>query len=681
MSDVYRQAPKGLRTLQQKKSTASHLTNSSLASPNIATLANPIPSFGSQINTAAPQILTEASPDLQQTQSGQEQLLQAKPEAVKQSPLTHDISRISLHCPQAKLTVGEPDDQYEQEANKVADQIMGMAIPEPKANQGSIGLQDAHTQEEVQTKPLAAAITPLVQREAMLEEDEEDEQEEKLQTKPLHTSIQRKTSQQEASPQLATDTGFQGGDNFESRLNSSESTGSPLPNDVRSFMEPRFGTDFSQVRVHTGSEAIQMNRDLNAQAFTHKQNIFFGAGKSPGNDALTAHELTHVVQQTGAAQRKLIQRAIDPTYNVTNGLFKVDATTGGSNLPIRIAFEPSVTAPYSNQIGLIQIVRLTDAGGANIEPQSLPAARGASLRTTADATTGVEGGYFTDVLHNDAPATGGAGTDAPAGSALPPQYPFDTSSDPANPNPAQPNPATPGLSRPSSGGAQGAIIGYKRSNDPGDIKAAELTDAPGYPTVNPANTDLNFDFETVAKGEDTMTTYGALHWNFEIRSGVVQNENASVQEGQSATFDAALEKHRDFYVHEPVIFYFDFDSDVLSATETAKIDTFLDYLGRFPDVQVTPEGFADRRGGASQHNLDLSLRRANAVGDALRAKGVPEAQISAVTIGSGATEDFTPDATTNQDAEANRRGNRRVVLSFKHEPAAAPAAGGGGATP
>jgi hypothetical protein len=64
-------------------------------------------------------------------------------------------------------------------------------------------------------------------------------------------------------------------------------------------MEPRFGTDFSGVRVHTGEAAVQMNRELNAQAFTHGQDLYFGAGKAPGKDALTAHELTHVVQQTG----------------------------------------------------------------------------------------------------------------------------------------------------------------------------------------------------------------------------------------------------------------------------------------------------------------------------------------------------------------------------------------------
>ncbi|MBG1242515.1 eCIS core domain-containing protein [Nostoc sp. NZL] len=664
MSNDGRQAPGRLGIVQHQKTGISTFINPSLALSTIPTLASPTRGFGLQTNNPPIQRLTEASTDLQEVQSVDEQFLQ--PEAVKQQPLSHDISRISLHRPQTKLTVGAPDDHYEQEADRVANKIMRMAKPEP------IGLQDKQTQDQVQTKPLAAAITPLVQREAMPEEE--------LQTKLFNAPIQREILPEELqtkrSLQLATNDSFQTGENFESRLNTSESGGSPLPDAVRSFMEPRFGTDFSQVRVHTGTQAVQMNQDLNAQAFTHQQNIFFGAGKSPGNDALTAHELTHVVQQTGTAQRKLIQRAINPTYDVTHGSFQVNATTGGSNLPITIRFHPSVTAPYSNQIGLIQIVRLTNAAGtSNVEPQSLPAARGASLRTTADAATGVEGGYFTDALHNDAPAHGGVGTNAPAGSALPAQYPFGN-------DPAQPNPATPGLSRPSSSGAGGATIGYKRSDDPTDIKDAELTDAPGYSSINPANPDINFDFETVAKGEDTMTTYGALKWGLQIRSGVVQNEHASVQDGQSATFDAALDKHRDFYVHEPVIFYFDFDSDQLSSSETGKIDTFLDYLRRFPDVKVTPEGFADRRGGASRHNLELSLRRAQAVGAALRAKGVAEAQISAVTIGSGSTEDFTPDATTNQDTEANRRGNRRVVLSFEHVPAAVPAApAAGGATP
>ena len=69
---------------------------------------------------------------------------------------------------------------------------------------------------------------------------------------------------------------------------------------------PRFGVDFSGVRVHTDAESAGMNRALQAQAFTHGQNIYLGAGRyNPESDAgrhLVAHELTHVVQQ-GAAQQ------------------------------------------------------------------------------------------------------------------------------------------------------------------------------------------------------------------------------------------------------------------------------------------------------------------------------------------------------------------------------------------
>jgi hypothetical protein len=173
-------------------------------------------------------------------------------------------------------------------------------------------------EEEIQTKPLAATITPLVQREAMPEEEE-------VQAKTLSNSIQReaipeeeeepiqaKLIQREAMPgeeeeiqaKRSSGSGFEAGGDFESRLSSSKSGGSPLPDDVRSFMEPRFGADFSGVRVHTGSEAVQMNREVGAQAFAHGQDVYFGAGKMPGNDALTAHELTHVVQQTNTIGTK-----------------------------------------------------------------------------------------------------------------------------------------------------------------------------------------------------------------------------------------------------------------------------------------------------------------------------------------------------------------------------------------
>ena len=80
---------------------------------------------------------------------------------------------------------------------------------------------------------------------------------------------------------------------------STGSQGNPLSSDIRAFMEPRFAFDFSRVRVHTDRDAVRLSRALNAQAFTHNEHIFYGDGRSPGVDALTAHELAHVVQQTG----------------------------------------------------------------------------------------------------------------------------------------------------------------------------------------------------------------------------------------------------------------------------------------------------------------------------------------------------------------------------------------------
>jgi hypothetical protein len=161
-------------------------------------------------------------------------------------------------------------------------------------------------EEKVQMKPLANA---MLQREAMPEEEQ------KVQTKP---SLQRVA---EGGSHDATS-------NLESQLSTSKGGGSPLPDDVRSFMEPRFGADFSQVRVHTGGEAVQMNRELNAQAFTHGSDVYFGEGRynpsSSDGKRLLAHELTHVVQQTGGVQRQddVIQAQDNHSGNVIDQLRK-----------------------------------------------------------------------------------------------------------------------------------------------------------------------------------------------------------------------------------------------------------------------------------------------------------------------------------------------------------------------
>ncbi len=94
------------------------------------------------------------------------------------------------------------------------------------------------------------------------------------------------------------------------------STGQPLDAGTRAFMEPRFGQDFHQVRVHTDSRAEESAQALDALAYTVGRDVVFNAGQyAPGAAAgrrLIAHELAHVVQQTGRAP--CIMRQCDPAW-------------------------------------------------------------------------------------------------------------------------------------------------------------------------------------------------------------------------------------------------------------------------------------------------------------------------------------------------------------------------------
>ena len=79
------------------------------------------------------------------------------------------------------------------------------------------------------------------------------------------------------------------------------STGQPLDAATRTVMEPRFGHDFSQVRVHTDAQAAESARAVNALAYTVGRDLVFGAGQyapaTPEGRQLIAHELAHVIQQ------------------------------------------------------------------------------------------------------------------------------------------------------------------------------------------------------------------------------------------------------------------------------------------------------------------------------------------------------------------------------------------------
>ncbi len=105
--------------------------------------------------------------------------------------------------------------------------------------------------------------------------------------------------------QRSSQKGFETDLAFENHLTRSKGAGARLPDAVRADFEPKFGADFGGVRIHTDAQSDQLNRSIQAKAFTTGQDVFFRQGAyTPGSRdgrQLIAHELTHVVQQ---AQRK-----------------------------------------------------------------------------------------------------------------------------------------------------------------------------------------------------------------------------------------------------------------------------------------------------------------------------------------------------------------------------------------
>ncbi len=156
---------------------------------------------------------------------------------------------------QAKLTVNPPDDIYEKEADQVA---------------------------EIVTKSPGAAIQR--QEEAEGEEEEEEET---------------------VNPKMAVSRTPEVSEDVEGRINAARGSGEALPDSIRASLEPQFGRDFSDVRVHAGAEADALSQQLGAKAFTTGQDIFFRSGdyqpESEEGKKLLGHEMTHVVQQGGAA--------------------------------------------------------------------------------------------------------------------------------------------------------------------------------------------------------------------------------------------------------------------------------------------------------------------------------------------------------------------------------------------
>ncbi|MBD8489290.1 DUF4157 domain-containing protein [Echinicola sp. CAU 1574] len=234
---------------------------------------------------------------------------------------------------QAKLQVGRPGDKYEQEADRVADQVISQdhvaekSVDTPSFFKPNAPLQrqfedenhhehkeNAISDKSIQTKEsspnistirLQREISPLfskpreeqIQRKEEEQELEQEEEEENAPVQEKSALVQRKDK---GVPDVTGD--------LTTRIQKASSGGRPLQKGVKTYMEPRFDSDFSGVRIHNDQESASLNSQLSARAFTYKNNIFFGKDQyqpeSTGGKHLLAHELTHVVQQGHAIQRK-----------------------------------------------------------------------------------------------------------------------------------------------------------------------------------------------------------------------------------------------------------------------------------------------------------------------------------------------------------------------------------------
>ena len=197
---------------------------------------------------------------------------------------------------QAKLTVSTPGDKYELEADAMAAKIMAMP--------------DSAIQQQELTTPESHPTTPSVQRASQGDRTVNPE---------LENRIQNATG------------------------------GSPLPEAVQSFMEPRFGVDFSQIRVHTDSNAAAMCKEVGAKAFAVGNRVYYGAGYAPGKNELTAHELTHTVQQ-GAAKQLTKQIRQQPASSPSQAVKKItrdDIPERLKKIPLNSFEQPSPTKKLS----------------------------------------------------------------------------------------------------------------------------------------------------------------------------------------------------------------------------------------------------------------------------------------------------------------------------------------------
>ena len=243
------------------------------------------------------------------------------------------ISRKTDEEIQPKVEVGQPGDKYEKEADATADRVMKM--PEPKGDK--ISMQPAEEQEGINMKPQedkvqmqsedtdgdAIQMQPEKEESMQMKQEEEQiskEEDEKISTKEEDEKVSMaeedkidQKGEPSASPPPSSNGRQFASSGLVNQINSTKGSGNPMSEKAQRELGTKMQSNFSDVRIHTDSRAVGMNKELGAKAFTHGSDIYFNQGNyDPGSSKgkhLLAHELTHVIQQKG---KKKINRKTSP---------------------------------------------------------------------------------------------------------------------------------------------------------------------------------------------------------------------------------------------------------------------------------------------------------------------------------------------------------------------------------
>lgn len=192
---------------------------------------------------------------------------------------------------QAKLNVSQPGDAHEQEADRVADQVM--RLPDPAHSKSNRLIEQTATSTGLQR------ACSKCEEEGTTDPEKVKQNEQHLQAKSVRGG--------EAGPRST-----------EAVLNTLGRGGEPLSASTRAYFEPRFGHDFSRIRVHTDEQAAQSAQHINARAYTSGRDVVFGRSQydpqSTIGRTLLAHELAHTIQQ-GQGVRTISQAVVAPQAN------------------------------------------------------------------------------------------------------------------------------------------------------------------------------------------------------------------------------------------------------------------------------------------------------------------------------------------------------------------------------